>query len=98
MASPKKTKDKKVEETEVISEKKTSAVKKEVNVVEEKRKESPQEKKVKKPVKDLRLLPKEALLLKDRKCFFVEKLKGKIVVRFLDGGYALVEEKDLTPA
>lgn len=35
---------------------------------------------------------KELLVLDGKDCIFVEKLKGKVVVRFLEGGYASADE------
>jgi hypothetical protein len=36
---------------------------------------------------------KEALILNGKECIFVEKLKGKVVVRFEDGTYASANEE-----
>ena len=35
---------------------------------------------------------KEVLFLDGKECVFVERVKGKILVRFIEGGYASAEE------
>ena len=37
-------------------------------------------------------VPKEVMLLEGKECVFVERLRGKVVVRFLEGGYGSAEE------
>ena len=39
---------------------------------------------------------KEALILDGKECIFVEKLKGKVVVRFEDGTYTSANEESFT--
>ena len=39
---------------------------------------------------------KEALILNGKECIFVEKLKGKVVVRFEDGTYTSANEESFT--
>jgi len=58
-------------------------------------KETKKESVTKKPKNLPKLVLKEKLTYKGKKCTFVEKLKGKVIVRFDEGGYSLVEEKDL---
>jgi len=40
--------------------------------------------------------PKELLILDGKECVFVEKLRGEVIVRFLEGGYASAEESKFT--
>jgi len=35
---------------------------------------------------------KEVLFLEGKECIFVERVKDKVLVRFIDGGYASAEE------
>ena len=39
---------------------------------------------------------KEMLMLDGKECVFVERVKGKILVRFIEGGYASAEESKFT--
>ena len=83
MAAPKK--DKKLEKP---SEEK----KEDVKVKATPKKEAP--KKASSPTKKMpSFVAKEVLILNGKECIFVEKLKGKVVVRFEDGTYTSANEE-----
>ena len=67
--------------------------------VEPEPKKVPAPKKVSAPKKAMpKFIRKERLMLNGKECIFVERLSGKIVVRFVEGGYGSGEESEFTLA
>lgn len=85
MATSKK--DKKTEKASASKE--TAVTNKDVKVKEAPKKEVSSKKTPK-------FVLKEVLLLDGKECIFVEKLKGKVIVRFEDGTYKSAKEEDFS--
>lgn len=91
MATSKK--DKKIEKASTPT-KEVVAKKQETVVKEAPKKEAP--KKPRATKKTPKFVLKEVLILDGKECIFVEKLKGKVVVRFEDGTFTSAKEEDFT--
>lgn len=74
------------------SEKPAEAKKEDVKVKVASKKDTP--KKISQTKKIPSFVAKEVLILNGKECIFVEKLKGKVVVRFEDGTYSSAKEED----
>ena len=90
MATSKK--DKKTEKAPASKE--TAVTNKDVEVKEAPKKEVP--KKQASSKKTPKFVLKEVLLLDGKECIFVEKLKGKVIVRFEDGTFTSAKEEEFT--